>query len=155
MIDEIRFLWNKYDLSQLKLKYPNVEIHLAINPTGENCYDEPFKPIFPTVEEDTIIEKLNNCHRNSLEIALLLFHLNVYNSQTGSLSNENNLPIHKTCLTAKSVPLWILAKDHLSNESILEAIKTELGSSFEDVVLLHNQTNKRAEKFLCYELKNV
>ena len=77
MMDEIKFDWNKYDLSQLKLKSPNVDIHFAINPTSEFC-DEPFNPIFPTEDENTIIEKLKNCHRNSLEIALLLHSRHFY-----------------------------------------------------------------------------
>ena len=140
MIDEIKFLNDNYDLSQLKLKYPNVDIHLAINPIGDYC-TFPFNPIFPNEEENTIIEKLKNCHRNSLEIALLLLHLNACIMQR-SISNEDNLPIHKTCLTAKSKPLWILARDQLSNETILEVIKTKLGSSTEDVALLHDYQEK-------------
>ena len=142
IIDELKFFYDKYDLQQLKLKYPNVDIHLAINPTGEQCYDLPFDPIFPSEDEDVIIEKLKNCHRNSLEIALLLLHLNVYNSEIESLSNEDNLPIHKTCITADSTPLWILASDQSSKEVILEVIKTKLGSSTEDVALLHDYQEK-------------
>ena len=147
MIDEIKFLYNNFAFNKLKLKYPNVEIHLALNPIGDYC-TFPFNPIFPNEEENTIIEKLKNIHRNSLEIALLLLHLNVYNSEIESLSNEDNLPIHKTCLIAKSIPIWILASNQLSNEAILEAIKTKLGSSLEDVALLYERMNKSVES-LC------
>ena len=147
MIDEIKFYLSNHDLSQLELKCPNVDIHLAINPTSEGYFGQPFNPIFSTEDENTIIEKLKNCHRNSLEIALLLLHLNAYNSITKSLSNEDNLPIHKTCITAESKPLWILAKNQFSKEAILEAIKTELGSLLEDVALLYHQMNESVESW--------
>ena len=123
-----------------------MDIHLAINPTGEFC-DIPFNPIFPIEDENTIIERLKNCHRNSLEIALFLLHLNFCNSDSKSLSNEDNLPIHKTCLTAKSKPLWIIVGEGISNEAILEAIKTEVGSSLEDVALLYMHKNERVQSW--------
>ena len=95
----------------------------------------------------TIIEKLKNCHRNSLEIALLFLHLNAYNSEVGALSNEDNLPIHKTCLTVNSKPLWILASNQFSNEANLEAIETILRSSLEDVALLYWKKNECVESW--------
>ena len=115
-----------------------MDIHLAINPTADAFSG---LPIFPNEAENTIIEKLKNCHRNSLEIALLMLHLNVYNSFSSSLSNEDNLPLHKTCLIVNSRSLWIIVGEGISNEAILEAIKTEVGSSLEDVALLYPITN--------------
>ena len=146
MMDEVKFAHDKYDLRELKLQTPNVDFHFAINPNGEFC-EQPFEPMFPEDEENTIIRKLNSSHRNSFEIAILLLHLNVLidkdplQEKAMSLSTKDNKPIHQTCISSGVKPLWVTVNDQLSDEAILDGIKYEIGSSIEDVTLLYDYRN--------------
>ena len=145
MMDEVKFRWNEYDIRKLELQTPNVDIHFAINPNGELC-EKPFEPIFPEDEKNTLIRKLDSPHRNSLEIAILLLHLNdlidkdPYESVM-SLSTKDNNPIHQTCISSGVKPLWVTVNDQLADETILNGIKYEMESSIEDVALLYRNGN--------------
>ena len=163
MVDEVKFIRNRYDLRELKLQTPNVDFHFAINPNGEWC-DKPFDPVFPE-EKNTIIRKLDCPHRNSIEIAILLLHLNAliesdpHRIAAMSISTKDNKPIHQTCISSGAKPLWVTVNDQLSDQGILDAIKYEIGSCIEDVTpLYHNATEgvkdwceKQNWKYISYE----
>ena len=146
MMDEVKFFLNSYDLRELKLRTPNVDFHFAINPNGEFC-EQPFEPMFPEDEKNIIIRRLDRPHRNSLEIAIFLLHLNAFIDETPyetmamSLSSKDNNPIHKTCISSGVKPLWVTVNDQLSDEAILDSIKLEIESSIEDVTLLYQHEN--------------
>ena len=112
-----------------------------------NLGGQPFGPIFPENEKNTIIRRLDSPHRNSFEIAIFLLHLNTLIDKNPlaramSLSTRDNNPIHKTCISSGVKPLWVTVNDQISDEVILDGIKYEIGSSVEDVALLYQRENE-------------
>ena len=143
-MDEFRFNHDYYDLSELEMNKSNIDFNLAINPYGNGCW-EPFNPILPK-GQNVFVAKLKNAHRYSLEIALLLLHLQDFiediEDNSRCLTYLDNRPIDLTCFPTSIRPLWVLIINNVSFDDILKAICKEIGTSNSDIILLYQEEDK-------------
>ena len=123
----------------MKLDKPDIDLHIAINPTANSS--EEFIVKLPD-HPDNYCAKLNWKHRNSLGICLFLSHVKNFNNNTkqrNSLSDEDDEPIVNSCTPSNKKPVWITTSGTLSDEEILEGIRKEQSLPNDgSVTLLHD-----------------
>lgn len=148
IFDELRICRNHCDLSSLKLDYPKFDLHIAINPNIRSC-EKGSKIKLPKCDENTICMRLSYRHRNCLEVAIFVLHLkkiieeNIpYNSEM-CLSDDEDMPLVKSCFPSGRKPVYILKKENLPCRQVLAYIKEKyVQSTDETVALLYSSENQ-------------
>ena len=128
LLDEVLLWDNHYDLTDLNLEVPEIDIHIAINPFTFAGEAKPFE-VKLSASNNIYCARLTWKHRNSREICNFLTHLKDYilNDliQYSTLDDYEDKSLDESGFSLNQMPIWIMAKETMKHEEILDSIEKQ------------------------------
>ena len=125
-----------FDLEKLDLSKSNVHLLFAVNPIPYNSnFKKNFK-IVPPKNKNTLVAQLFMKHRNCYHIAIFLEHFKLFHNH-GCLDSSEDIPLKKDNLPPGRCPVWIQRDKSVTDEFVLEKIKSDHVLEHESVTLLY------------------
>ena len=140
-INDLHLTNGEFDWSDMALVPSNVNFLFALNPRGDQfkCHFQ----VIPPNNSKTLCQQLFNRHRNCYEIAQLLDYFKpIFTIHYGILNPCHDTILNKACLPAGRLPVWIERSRNISDEVILEKIKSNYVYCNETVTLLHDLSSR-------------
>ena len=140
---------DKLYLSYLDLSCSHIDILLALNPMSL-----PFKTlkngfkVIPSKDPNTLSKQLYIRHRNNYTTAVFVDHWLPF-SIHGILDSSNDLPLNPDNLPPGRLPLWIQRGVNVSDQDVLDFIKTKHVLEHETVTLLYSSHQKQEIDQIC------
>ena len=140
LVDEIADNYDCFDFSTLQLTYSFIHVLMAVNPAAYNL-TKPVHITFP-FGSNVLAKQLITRHRNSIQIAILLNHINkVYrdaNDAYKCLDTSNDKPLDTFNLPSGPLPIWIQRNQDASDEEVLQHLKDSFLQEGINVTLVHS-----------------
>ena len=141
----------QFSLEKLDISKRNVHLLLAVNPAPYTSnFNKNFK-IVPPNNKNTLVSQLYMKHRNSYHIAILLEHFKIFYG-FGCLDSSQDIPLKKDNLPPGRCPVWIQRDKKVTDEFILEKIKSDHVLEHESVTLLYS-INKKSVSLWCSKVR--
>ena len=133
------------DWSGLDTFRTNVDFLIALNPQGIKFKDN-FVVVPPKNTNATLSQQLLTRHRNGYEIGIFLEHLKhnlplKHSTNHSYLDSSNDSELDPSKLPNSRLPIWIQRGVDVSNEEVLELIKSDYKFPHESITLLYDIDN--------------
>ena len=139
--------WKDFDLSFLDLSRLNIDLLMALNPVSSKFkgFRKGYK-IIQHKHSNTLACQLYMRHRNNYETAVFVDHWVAYfKSKYGYLDPSNDIPLDPDTLPPGRLPLWIQRSVNVSDQEVLDFIKTEYVLDNETVTIIYGKYCKEID----------
>ena len=139
----------QFNLKELDLSKRNLHLLLAVNPAPVySGFNKKFE-IVPPKNKNTFVSQLFMKHRNSYLVAIFLEHFKSFYRE-GCLDSSTDIPLKKDNLPPGRCPVWIQRDKNVTNEFILEKIRSDHVLEHESVTLLYDYSINVSQKFFAW-----
>ena len=156
LIDEVTIDNDCHDFSFLQLMYPFLNVLIAVNPAGFGLTKSI--DINPPLGRCVLADKLLTKHRNSLQIAVFLAHVNRFINDKDynykCLDVAKDVPLEASTLFTGPLPIWIHRNEDVSDVTILKHLKVKFLAKATNATLVFSPNREELSKDTALWLNN-